>query len=485
MKNKKLVSLVLLASLTTTILGSGINSTDVSASSLVQVTRISGKDRYETAVNAAKANWTDGSDNAVIVNGNSYADAISASTLAKKLDAPILFTGKNSLDSNTISELKQLKPKNIYIIGGTGVVSSQIETKLSESCDKVIRIGGVSRYETNLNVAKELVDKLGTSKENVIAVSGNGFADALSVAPIAAAENQILLLTNNNQSSIQDTINFARDSYVTVVGTTNSINKTIYDAIHADKRINGGSDRFATNLNILNQFKSYLKYDKAYVANASKNTLDNQFSDALVASVLAGKNNSPLVLLDKQTSSTTVNAINYLKTNLTSSSEVDILGGNGVIPETIINSIKTAISSDNVPVEQTFTGYITTEDDYAASLGEDTAYMIYMKMMALSGLGITYKDKDGKWVFYYFDGNIATDNKDGDNGKWKFNGTGSQLNAWNIVENQIKRNNGSDSKKAVPVTLTGTLDGTARTNPGPDADGINYPVIKVQSITAN
>ncbi len=85
MKNKKLVSLVLLASLTTTILGSGINSTDVSASSLVQVTRISGKDRYETAVNAAKANWTDGSDNAVIVNGNSYADAISASTLAKKL----------------------------------------------------------------------------------------------------------------------------------------------------------------------------------------------------------------------------------------------------------------------------------------------------------------------------------------------------------------------------------------------------------------
>lgn len=485
MKNKKLLSLVLLASLSTTILGSGINSTHASASSLVQVTRISGKDRYETAANAAKANWTDGSDNVVIVNGKSYADAVSASTLAKKLDAPILLTGNNNLDSNTLSVLKQLKPKKVYIIGGTGSVSSGIEDELSQNYDKIIRLGGNNRYETNLKVANELVDNLGVNKKNIIAVSGNGFSDALSVAPIAASENQILLLTNNNQSSIQDTINFAKDSYVTVVGTTNSVNKTIYDSIHADQRINGGSDRFATNLNILNQFKSYLKYDRAYVANASKNTFDNQFADSLVASALAGKNNSPLLLVDNETSNATINALNYLKVNLTPSSKVDILGDSGVIPETIINSIKTAISPDITPVEQTFTGYITTEDDHAASLGEDTAYMIYMKMMALSGLGITYKDKDGKWVFYYLDGNIATDNKDGDNGKWKFNGTGSQLKAWNIVEDQIKRNNGSDSKKAIPIIVKGILDGTTQTNPGPDADGINYPVIKVNSITAN
>ena len=132
---------------------------------------------------------------------------------------------------------------------------------------------------------------------------------------------------------------------------------------------------------------------------------------------------------------------------------------------------------------QTFTGFITTEDDFAALLKEDTASMIYMRLMALSGLGITFQE-DGKWVFYYFDGNISTDNK-GSDGKWAFNGTGSQLNAWNIVEAQVKENNGANKMKPVSVTVTGILSGNTKTNPGPDADGKQLPVITVKSITKN
>ncbi|APM39489.1 hypothetical protein [Clostridium kluyveri] len=136
------------------------------------------------------------------------------------------------------------------------------------------------------------------------------------------------------------------------------------------------------------------------------------------------------------------------------------------------------------PQVQTFTGYITTEDDFAAGLKEDTAAMIYMRLMALSGLGITFQE-NGEWVFYYFDGNISTDNKDGEGGTWAFNGTGSQLDAWNIVKHQVELNNGSDKTKPVPATVTGVLDGSMQTNPGPDADGKRFPVITVQSITKN
>jgi sulfite exporter TauE/SafE len=134
-------------------------------------------------------------------------------------------------------------------------------------------------------------------------------------------------------------------------------------------------------------------------------------------------------------------------------------------------------------VVQTFTGYITTEDDFAASLKEDTAFMIYMRLMALSGLGITFQ-QDGQWVFYYIDGNIATDNKKY-GGEWTFDGTGSQLDAWKLVEAQVKDNNGANKMKPVPVTITGTLNENIQTNPGLDADGKYFPVITVKSITKN
>ncbi|MCI2201593.1 cell wall-binding repeat-containing protein, partial [Clostridium sp.] len=205
-----------------------------------------------------------------------------------------------------------------------------------------------------------------------------------------------------------------------------------------------------------------------------------------VASVLAGKYNSPLLLVDREGLKSTNNAVEYIKNNADKTTDLQIVGGTGAVPKSIENTINNEVSGENqTPQTQTFTGYITTEDDFAAELGEDTADMVYMKMMALSGLGITYQDKDGKWVFYYLDGDISTDNTDGADGKWKFNGTGSQLSAWNIVENQIKSNNGADKMKPVPVKITGILDGSTQTNPGPDADGIDYPVIKVQSITDN
>lgn len=133
---------------------------------------------------------------------------------------------------------------------------------------------------------------------------------------------------------------------------------------------------------------------------------------------------------------------------------------------------------DSVPKVQTFEGYITSEDDFAAGLKEDTADMIYMRLMALSGIGITFQ-QDGKWVFYYFDGRFSTDNKKGSDGKWTFDGTGSQLSAWHLVEQKVKSGNG---KSPVPIKVTGVLNENTKTNLGPDADGRKFSVITVKSI---
>ena len=137
---------------------------------------------------------------------------------------------------------------------------------------------------------------------------------------------------------------------------------------------------------------------------------------------------------------------------------------------TVVNSLKTSAST------VTITGYITTEDDYAMKLGADTAGMINMKVMAMSGLGITTQKADGSWEFYYFNGNFSSG--DSINGKWAFNGTAAQLDAWNIVLS-IAANT---PKAPVPATVTGILKGDTNTNPGNDADGLYFPVLTVSSI---
>ncbi|MEY8764883.1 MULTISPECIES: cell wall-binding repeat-containing protein, partial [Clostridium] len=162
-----------------------------------KVTRTSGTTRYATAAEVAKTNWAQGSKNVVLVSGEGYADAVSASALAKKLDAPILLTASDTLSSDAKSALDTLKPENVYVIGGNASISQNIRDGLKADKYNLTELGGTTRYETNAKVADELV-KLGVDPSNVMVVGGEGFSDALSVAPVAAAKGQILLLASND-----------------------------------------------------------------------------------------------------------------------------------------------------------------------------------------------------------------------------------------------------------------------------------------------
>lgn len=305
-----------------------------------QVTRTSGADRYATAAQVAKANWATGAKDVVLVTGEGYADAVSASALAKQLNAPILLTTTSSLSEEAKSALETLKPQNIYIVGGDAAVSQSVRAGLKANYN-LVELGGKNRYETNVAVANKLVE-LGVKADNVMLVGGEGFSDALSVAPVAAAKGQILLLGNNNTDSMESVINFvkANSSKVTVVGTTNIISEDMYKAIGAVDRVNGGSSRFETNMNVLNKYAADLKADKLFVANAS----GNGYADALVASALAGKTASPLVLVDAEGADATTTAINYIKSKATKTTDLNVVGGEGVVSKTTADAINSAVN---------------------------------------------------------------------------------------------------------------------------------------------
>ncbi|AWI03094.1 cell wall-binding repeat-containing protein [Clostridium drakei] len=307
-----------------------------------KVTRTSGVDRYATAASVATTNWTT-SDDVVLVSGEGYADAVSASALAKKLNAPILLTTAKALSTDTKNALTTLKAKNVYVVGGTASVSDDVRTELKKSYT-VTELGGANRYETNAKVAQKLVD-LGVKADEVMMVAGEGFSDALSVAPIAAAKGQILLLGVNNADSMKSVIDFVSNnkSKVTVVGTENVINSSIYNKVNATNRVSGGSDRFDTNLKVLAAFKDTIKADKMYVANAT----GDGYADALVASAVAGKTGAPLILVDTEDSSATTAAIQYIAKNGNKQTDLNVVGGTGVVSSNVEDKINKAINGDS------------------------------------------------------------------------------------------------------------------------------------------
>ncbi|WPC40297.1 cell wall-binding repeat-containing protein [Clostridium sp. JS66] len=314
-------------------------STNSVKAAVGKVIRMGGDDRYSTAAKVDMANWKNASD-VVLVSGEGYADGLSASTLAKKLDSPILLTTSDILNKDAVDALNVLKPKNIYIIGGIGSISQKIRDNLKNEYN-IIELGGTTRYETNVKVANKLVE-LGVTPDNVLAVSGEGFSDAISAAPVAAAKGEILLLVNNDETSIKSTISFLKEnkSKATVIGTDKVINDKIYNVLGASERIDGGKDRFATNLNILNAFWGDLNFDKMYIASAQFSDPDDMYADALVASAISGKYSAPLVLVDKDSSDATDNAVTYIiKNNTSKNADILLIGGTEVISENIEDRI--------------------------------------------------------------------------------------------------------------------------------------------------
>ncbi|KZL90202.1 cell wall-binding repeat-containing protein [Clostridium magnum] len=343
-----------------------------------EVTRTSGADRYATAAQVAKANWATGATDVVLVTGEGYADAVSASALAKQLNAPILLTTTNELSNDAKLALETLKPQNVYIVGGNAAISQSVRDGLKANYN-LVELGGKNRYETNVAVANKLVE-LGVKADSVMLVGGEGFSDALSVAPVAAAKGQILLLGSNNTETMAPVINFvnANSSKVTVVGTTNIINEDMYKALNAVDRVNGGANRFETNMNVLNKYAADLKADKLFVANAS----GNGYADALVASALAGKTASPLVLVDSEGAAATTTAINYIKAKATKTTDLNVVGGEGVVSNTTVNAINSAVNGDVVETPSATVASVTATNlnqikvVFNSEVDEDSAELV-------------------------------------------------------------------------------------------------------------
>ena len=84
------------------------------------ITRIFGSNRYETSTKVAS---NISHDNTIIASGESFPDALSASTLSQKINAPILLVSKNIIDDSVISYIRNYNIEKAIIIGGSSTIS--------------------------------------------------------------------------------------------------------------------------------------------------------------------------------------------------------------------------------------------------------------------------------------------------------------------------------------------------------------------------
>ena len=202
-------------------------------------TRVAGADRIQTSVEVSKKYYKS-AETVIIANYEQFADSLSASALSKALKAPILLVKKDQLDSVVAQEIKRLGAKNVIVIGGEKSVD---KTKDSLSQYNVRTIAGANRYETSAKIAQEVIKLTGTKK--AVIASGEVFADALTVAPLANKNNMPILLVqpNNIPKATQEVLKQIEE--VIIVGGEKTISKEVENKLPNPTRI-AGANRYET-----------------------------------------------------------------------------------------------------------------------------------------------------------------------------------------------------------------------------------------------
>jgi putative cell wall-binding protein len=171
----------------------------------VNVERLAGADRYETAIKIAETVSTAAAPTTVILaTGENFPDALTAGALAAQEGYPILLNNGSTLRADVEAFLTgNLAVKEVIIVGGTAVVPAAVETAIkalkngSGDAIATFRHGGANRYETAVSLTASIsAAPNGISPASgVILANGLNFPDALAAGPLSAKVGAPILLT--------------------------------------------------------------------------------------------------------------------------------------------------------------------------------------------------------------------------------------------------------------------------------------------------
>lgn len=296
------------------------------------VHRFAGLDRYETAAAIAKEGWSQ-SDYAIIVCGDNYPDALVAAPAAQMYKAPILLSYKDTLPPVTRQVLINLSVKNVILIGGTGVLSDNLTSEFIAMGITPNRWAGKDRYETSLIVASHISDI-----SQIAVATGEDFADALSIASVAAQKSMPILLAPQTEIS-DSTRSFLKQHNLMktyIIGNQEQISDAVVAQFPNAERIIGIT-KYDRNIAVIQEFNGDFTGNSVYVATG------NDYADALAGTALAAQNKAPVVLVSNPLSEATRVYLNQFLGN----KSLIILGGTGVISDSLFQNSNPNVTKFN------------------------------------------------------------------------------------------------------------------------------------------
>lgn len=206
-----------------------------------------GADRYETAALVTESVTSgsydaEGKSTVVLVRGDCYADGLAASGLAGLIGCQVLVTPSGTLDAGAKSLMESWDVSKVIVVGGVDAVSPAVVDELAslEPSPQVDRISGKDRFATARAVYQygescmrysgpygTLPASLGWMTGAAFVVSGDNYADALSVSPAAACLGIPVLLAENGVLSSDDLKLLEHSDTVYIAGGTEAVSSQV------------------------------------------------------------------------------------------------------------------------------------------------------------------------------------------------------------------------------------------------------------------
>ena len=401
--------------LATPVLASSANAvTDcstVSEQQQLEIVRIAGTDRYNTAVCISQTTWADHdgvsgelptAQAVVLARGDNYPDALAGGPLAAHAEAPMLLTQPTKLPGPVMAEIRRVLPigGQIYLLGGTSSISNEIRDRLDDAGYSIKRLAGANRFETAVKIADELPDT-----STFFFVTGTNFPDALAAGNAAAnltyraargeagAEPAAILLTNGDEMAAPSR-KFAVErrqelggwTLLTAGGAADRAAKEAFgESSLADRFV--GRNRYDTAVQIAEEFftdgNGQLLLGGIGVSTGSK------FPDALAATSKLAQSGQALLLTANHVLSPEAAA--FLEAHSNGNSFVEVFGGTTTLSHSVVQDIAWSFRDNTSPANPT----VEMSSPYALDQFGQTVAELVPATLTLQAL-----DADAKFVSY-------------------------------------------------------------------------------------
>lgn len=255
---------------------------------------LSGANRYETGVSISNFGWENQFPAEVVLGrGDLPIDSLTGSVLAANKNAPLLLTTPSTLPTSIAEEIKRLKPKRVYVLGGEGAISKDVVNQISGMNIEIVRVVGANRYETAVSVAN--VYSPSSVNEIFLTTGDENSPDSLSIASYAGSNSTPILLTTPTtlRNEVSRFIAAKNVKKVTIIGGTGAVSANVEVQLKAlgvtVERVSG-ADRYETSVAIAKKY-----FDNAHLSSVFFARGD-VLVDALSGSALAAKYKAPVIL---------------------------------------------------------------------------------------------------------------------------------------------------------------------------------------------